>query len=274
MSIKKSPQKTRVFAKTETKNKPIQPMKTDWGGVAGWYDKMISDTDSYQNQVILPNVLKILQLQKNQSILDMGCGVGYFCQKYFEIGAKVVGVDLGIDSIKIAKSKTSPKIQYYTQNIEQLQIAENEFDFITIILTIQNVQNPKLCFQNCQKLLKKNGKLIIVINHPYFRIPKNSSWVWSPKEDLQYRRVDRYLTQFKSEIDMNPGNKNSQNKTVSFHRPLSFYINELNNSGFVMTEMQEWISHRKSDQGPHKTDKLEFCRKEFPLFMALVLTKV
>ena len=68
--------------KTTPKRFPIQKnakqMKTPthWGNVADWYDKMISDKDSYQNQVILPKTLQALNLQKNQTILDLGCGVG------------------------------------------------------------------------------------------------------------------------------------------------------------------------------------------------------
>jgi ubiquinone/menaquinone biosynthesis C-methylase UbiE len=251
-----------------------KPVPTHWGDVANWYDKMISDKDSYQNQVILPKVMQVLKIKKDQIVLDLGCGVGYFCQKYSEAGASVIGVDLGVDSIQIAKQKTDSHIQYHTHTAESLPfIKDRSVDKITIILALQNIQKADQCLVECARVLKSKGELIMVINHPYFRIPKNTSWIWSNEEFVQYRRVDRYLSEFAVPIDMEPS-KNEQNQTMSFHRPLQWYIQAASKNSLLLSDMQELISHRKTDQGPKKTPSLEFSRKEIPLFMLLKWQKV
>ena len=250
---------------------------TDWGKVADWYDQMISDTDSYQNQVILPNLLKSINIQKDQTILDLGCGVGYFCQKYLDRGAKVIGVDSGVDSIELAKTKTNPAIEYHCKNAEKLSFLANcSVDKITIILAIQNISKADQCLSECARVLKPKGELIIVLNHPYFRIPKSTSWVWSDREFLQYRRIDSYMTPFATEIEMRPSARTKLDKveTVSFHRPLEWFIQHNSANGLLLKDMQELISHRTTDQGPKKTPKLEFARQEIPLFMLLKWVKV
>ncbi len=259
-------------------NKPTQNSNkthTHWGEVANWYDGMINDKDSYQNQVILPTIIKSLNIKPNETVLDLGCGVGFFCQKYFDQKAKVIGIDLGAESIRIAKEKTSKDILYYTDTAEKISfIQDNSVDKITIILAIQNIKKANQCISECSRVLKSNGELIIVINHPYFRIPKSTAWVWSDQEFTQYRRVDRYLSPFEVDIDMEPSKKNSNTQTVSFHRPLEWYIQIAAKNRLLLHDMQELISHRKTDQGPKKTPKLELCRQEIPLFMLLKWVKV
>ena len=34
--------------------------KTDWGGVAKWYDGVVNDNDSYQAKVVLPNITRVM----------------------------------------------------------------------------------------------------------------------------------------------------------------------------------------------------------------------
>jgi ubiquinone/menaquinone biosynthesis C-methylase UbiE len=268
---------------------------TSWGKVATWYDKMINDENSYQNKVILPKVMRILEdnVKKNNSevILDLGCGVGFFTEKFHnrfvdtkaseELKNKIIGVDIGPESIEVATIKTNSEIQYHFNTAESLPFLKNmSVDKITIILALQNIKFVQKCIAECGRVLKKNGKLIVVMNHPYYRIPKNTSWNWDSENFKQYRRVDRYLSPFEIEIDMNPGKKDKTAKekkeatTLSFHRPMSWYINEFAQQGLFIEDMQEWISHIAADQGPKKTQALEFARQEFPLFMCLVLSKM
>jgi 2-polyprenyl-3-methyl-5-hydroxy-6-metoxy-1,4-benzoquinol methylase len=52
--------------------------------VAKWYDDYLQDEDNYQNKVILPNLLRLLDLDNlpnKSNILDIGCGQGFFIEK-------------------------------------------------------------------------------------------------------------------------------------------------------------------------------------------------
>jgi ubiquinone/menaquinone biosynthesis C-methylase UbiE len=257
---------------------------TSWGNVANWYQKMVSETNSYQNKVILPNLLELLDIKAHQKILDLGCGVGFFAQKYHEKGVAVTGVDIGAELIAIAKTETDPKIEYIIGSADKItKLKDSSFDSSSIVLAIQNMQNGEKVVKEICRVTR--NKVVIVLNHPFYRQPKFSSWEWDSKNQVQYRRVDRYLTQYQSSIVMNPGNitgsnsrfdsesKDSKDVTFSFHRPLSWYINEFSGNNFSLTSMKELISHIPADQGPVKTPKLEQSRKEIPLFMTLVFER-
>lgn len=125
------------------------------------------------------------------------------------------------------------------------------------------------------RALKNNGKLFIVLNHPAFRNPKNTSWGFDEQSKTQYRRVDAYLSESHTDIDMTPGAKEegSKEKTVSFHRPLQVYAKALVKNGFLIARLEEWNSNKKSEFGPRQKAE-DKARKEIPLFMMVEAVKV
>ena len=83
---------------------------TSWGKVADWYDELLEEkTGTYQTEVILPNILRLLDLKKGETILDLACGQGFFSREFSKLGANVIGVDLGKQLVEIAQKK-SPEI--------------------------------------------------------------------------------------------------------------------------------------------------------------------
>ncbi|MCX6716038.1 MAG: hypothetical protein NT077_03410, partial [Candidatus Taylorbacteria bacterium] len=90
----------------------------------------------------------------------------------------------------------------------------------------------------------------------------------------QYRRIDSYLSDGQIEIDMTPGENDPAKKktTMSFHRPLQSYFKALNKAGFAVSRLEEWISHKKSQNGPRAAEE-DRIRKEIPMFLMLEAVK-
>lgn len=246
---------------------------TSWGQVAKWYDKLLEkDDDSFQQKVILPNLIRSINPDKNQVILDLACGQGFFARVFAQGGAQVIASDISPELIKIAKSHPSKNIQYYISPADKIFFCKDKsVDAITIVLALQNIKNADAVLAECARVLKEKGSLFLVLNHPAFRAPKVSSWQWDDKEKTQYRRMDAYLSEFQTEIDMHPGQKQSE-KTVSFHRPLQWYFKMLRKNGFAVSKYEEWISHREPTKGP-RFEAENKARKEFPLFLFLEAKK-
>lgn len=252
--------------------------KTSWGGVAGWYDDMLENSDdSYQKNVIMPNLLRLVEPKKDMTILDVACGQGYFSQAFAQNGAKVIGCDISKELIELAK-KNTPKektIEFHVSGADDISFMTNESaDKITIVLAIQNIENLSGTLAECSRILKPDGRLFIILNHPSFRVPQNSSWQWDEKVGKQYRRIDSYMSDQTLKIDMTPGESDNYKKkfTVTFHRPLQSYFKALNKAGLSVARLEEWISHRKSQKGP-RGDEEDRTRKEIPLFMCLECVK-
>jgi ubiquinone/menaquinone biosynthesis C-methylase UbiE len=245
---------------------------TSWGKVAGWYDKHLENENTYHAQVVAPNLLRVVDLKPSESLLELGCGQGFFVEKFAALSKHVVGVELGKPLVEIAK-KNIPHARFLVGNAEDEKILPGQaFDVITIILALQNMKNLDAVVKNMSRLLKSDGRAVLVLNHPAFRVPKKSSWGIDDTEKIQYRRVDAYMSEQEVTIDMTPGNTVKKITTMTYHRPLQVYAKAFSKHGFAIMKIEEWISHRKSE-GPHA--KMEdTARKEIPLFMCLVLKKI
>jgi ubiquinone/menaquinone biosynthesis C-methylase UbiE len=242
---------------------------TSWSAAADWYNAYLeTEEDSYQRKVILPNLLRLVAPKKGLRIMDIACGQGFFTREFAKAGAAVVGTDISKELITKAK-KLSPKtIPYHAAPAHKLDFAKNgALDVATIVLAIQNIGNIMEVFKEAARILKPDGKLYLVMMHPAFRVPKETSWGFDEETKIQYRRVDGYLSASKTELLVHPGKKDSPT-TISYHRSLQDFSKALSKAGFAITKIEEWISHKESQPGPRQKAE-NTARKEIPLFMML-----
>lgn len=249
---------------------------TSWGGVAEWYDNLIEkEASNYQKDVILPNLMRLVDPKTGETILDLACGQGFFSREFARAGAKVIGADIAPELIRIADDlakKSKLKIDFHVSSADNLKfIKDGSIDKAAIVLAIQNIENLSGTLNELASVLKQNGKVWIVLNHPAFRIPKASAWGFE-ENTIQYRRIDGYMSESKVPIQMHPGEKPGE-MTVSFHRPLQVYFKALKKAGFAVTGLEEWISNKKSGPGPRAKAE-DKARKEIPLFMMIETIKL
>ena len=247
---------------------------TSWDKQADWYDNLLSQNlDSYQERVIKPNLLRLMAVKPGEKILDLACGNGFFSAAFCKAGADVVGVDSSAKLIAIAK-KTNHEIAFQVDSADKLSsITDQSIDQVACIMAIQNMENIKGALAQVKRVLKSGGKFHLVMSHPAFRVPKQSSWGWDEKNKIQYRRIDRYLSESKVFIQMHPGlarhssqEAKAADTTLTFHRPLQYYFKLFKNAGLVVANLEEWISDRVSEQGP-RADAENRIRQEIPLFL-------
>src|SRR3989440_6306845 len=218
---------------------------TDWGGVADWYDQLVGEAGSeYHREVVLPGVMRLLSPQPGERIVDVACGQGVLCRLLRERGAEVTGVDAARELIDAARQRSDPAIKYHVGDARELSfLPENHFDAAACVLAIQNIHPIGPVFSNVARVLKADGKFVVVMMHPSFRGPKETSWGWDEKNKVQYRRVDRYLLPRKTPIVAHPG-KSAQTYTWTFHRPIEAYVRALRNAGLLIDAIEEWTSHK------------------------------
>lgn len=244
-------------------------LKTAWkDGVAQWYKKSVgTEGNFYHREVVIPNSLRLLDIKAGDKILDLGCGQGVMGR---QIKNKYLGIDLSSELIEEAK-RLDKRINhtYLVKDITKDLKIYGSFDKGMIILALQNVKKPFGVIRNFSKLLKKGGELLIVINHPAFRIPKHSDW--ELKDGKQFRIIDSYLSPLEIPIESSPFDKKNNQISYSFHYPLSAYTEMLSDNGFLIRNMEEWISPKKSE-GPMAIIE-DRARGEFPLFLAIKAIK-
>lgn len=269
-------------------------MSTSWGNEALWYDDYLNDEDSYQKKIILPNVLRMIDPKPGKKVLDLACGQGFFSEAILGKGANISGVDISKELVDLAKNRLKNRLSkeddFVVSPADKLitaGIKESSCDSAMCILASQNIKEFDSAIKEVSKVLKPKGKFVLVINHPCFRVPKNSDWHFDaegggPEGDPSYimtngkkagrygRVIYSYMSEGVIKIDMHPGEQDRHKKsyTTSFHRPMQVYSKWLANAGFCILRIEEWTSHKGSTPGPREAaDKRS--KKEIPLFMCI-----
>jgi ubiquinone/menaquinone biosynthesis C-methylase UbiE len=250
-----------------------QSTSTSWQPVSEWYQKSVGESGHYYHEhIVLPNTLKLLQLNEESSLLDLGCGQGVL-ERQIPSNTYYQGYDISSSLIEYAKDHlASPAHHFGVADVTRATIPLQKKDFThsAIILALQNMEKPENALKNAATHLRSGGKLVVVLNHPCFRIPRQSSWGIDEEKKTQYRRVDRYFSPMKIPITAHPGKTNSP-VTWSFHEPISFYTHALASTGFTIETIEEWNSDKQSIGRSAKMENRG--RAEFPLFLTFVVRK-
>jgi len=202
------------------------------------------------------------------SVLDLGCGQGVF-GRYVKPDKMYQGFDLSASFIEFARKHDESKDHKYdvADITGELPLEKKDFKLATCILALQNVEQPAKALEQAGKHLKSAGKLVLVINHPCFRIPRQSGWGIDEKQNTQYRRVTKYLSEMKIPVVAHPSKGEKSGVTWSTHFSLSALSQYLAAAGFVIETIEEWKSDKKSEGGAASRENRS--RAEIPLFMAI-----
>ena len=253
---------------------PESSQPTSWNKIGKWYDDIVGDQGHYYHQnVIIPGLLKLLNFQDGSSFLDLACGQGIL-SRHLPPHVKYMGVDIASDLIQAARRyNKNPNCEFMIGDVtKHIPLTKKDFTHGSIILALQNIEDPLAVLKNASKHLVSGARLVIVLNHPCFRIHRQSSWKIDESNKTQYRRIDRYMSSMKIPIQTHPGQGKQSPNSWTFHLPLSSYCRLLKESGFTIQVIDEWCSPKTSDGKAAKMENRS--REEFPLFMTIVAVKL
>ena len=272
--------KKKIIPRRNTR-RPIKKSRTSsqrkqtlWDQASRWYDSLVGMSGSdYHQTIVMPGVLKLLELKAGRRVLDLACGQGVFSRFLLEKKIKPEGLDSSEELLRMARAHSVKPITYHLGNAGDGKLLDGqEFDGIACLLAVQNMEKVEPVFQNVARWLKPKGKFVMVLTHPCFRIPRQTHWGWDDEKKIEYRRVDRYSNEMKIPI-LTPPFIDKVNFTMTYHRPLQNYFSALLKAGLCVDSLEEWMSNKESAPGKRSRGENR-ARKEVPLFMAIRAVRI
>lgn len=253
---------------------------TSWDPVANWYTRWIGTEGSdYHRSLAIPAVLELLRPRPDEVVADIGCGAGILLPSLPE-DVRYIGIDASPRLLAAARQR------YGRRRREAGRARENRFvladsarlqaspelktqsaDAVVFMLSIQDMEPLDDVLAGAAWLLKESGRLVILMMHPCFRVPRQSGWGWDDGRRLQYRRVDAYLSP--RAVPVRPIAKGKPGSIKAYHLPLEAYVNGLVDAGFRIERFAEIPAYPAIARTGNRAKAENRANSEIPLFLAL-----
>ena len=139
-----------------------------YGKIASFYHKIFErlDINTQIRARIIFKELAIIEKEKSDKVLDIGCGDGIFPIELAKRGYSVVGVDLNVKSVNYAKyfsKRSEVKIDFLVGDACHLPFANESFDIILCSEVLEHIKDDEGAIREIERVLKQNGLLILTV---------------------------------------------------------------------------------------------------------------
>lgn len=133
-------------------------------------------------------LLEFVPRNKNQSILDLGCGTGTLTSQLVNFADTIIGVDSSKSMIKKARNQY-PDIKFTVCDALALPF-ENQFDVVFSNAVFHWIADHNALLNNVRKVLKPNGLLvcefgangnIATIENAFMKVCRDLGYEYNPK---------------------------------------------------------------------------------------------
>jgi ubiquinone/menaquinone biosynthesis C-methylase UbiE len=182
-----------------------------------------------------PALRALLPDLRDRSVLDLGCGFGWFCRWSREQGAAhVLGIDVSERMLARARATTDdPGITYIRADMEHLTLTPASYDLVYSSLALHYIANLDALLAEVFRSLVSGGSLVFSVEHPIYTAPAEPGWTLSATGRRTWP-VDGYLEEGPRSTDwLTKG-------VIKQHRTFATYITTLLRLGFSLSHVEEW----------------------------------
>ena len=229
-----------------------------WDANAAFWDEKMAEGNDFVNVLQWPAILRLLNPQPGQRILDIATGNGLTARRLAVLGAEVTAFDFSAELIKLAQARTPSNlnITYYVLDATDesallgtlgasgtsgISDTSGSFDSALCNMALFDMASIEPLFHVLPKLLKPGGRFVFSLTHPAFN---NTSSVHVAEEmdvegeiKLVYSvKVSQYMTPHQA---YGAAMRNQPRPQFYFDRPLQYYLNLSFQNGFVLDGFEE-----------------------------------
>jgi ubiquinone/menaquinone biosynthesis C-methylase UbiE len=111
----------------------------------------------------LAKIKSYLENKGDKTILDLGCGKGFFCSYLYRKNNRVYGIDPSEKDIALAHC-VHPHITFNVGYGETLPYADEYFDTVVSVCALEHMQDDGTVLKEVYRVLKKDGIFVLSVD--------------------------------------------------------------------------------------------------------------
>jgi len=145
--------------KADLAKKPAE-VAAMFDSVAENYDRTNDLLSLGQDRIWRRKVLKAVNPQAGQTVLDLAAGTGSSSVVFAKPGVKVIASDFSEGMLAVGR-KRHPELEFVFADATALPFKDASVDAVTISFGLRNVVDPKKALSEMLRVLKPNGVVVI-----------------------------------------------------------------------------------------------------------------
>mgnify|MGYP006289734203 CR=1 FL=1 len=117
------------------------------------------------NEEMRTAAIDLLDIERDDRVLDIGCGTGFATEGLLEEVDTVYGLDQSPHQLEKAYEKFGKRdgpVKFHLGDAERLPFRENSFDVVWSSGSIEYWPNPVDALEECRRVAKPGGQVLIV----------------------------------------------------------------------------------------------------------------
>lgn len=116
---------------------------------------------------------RLLRPEAGESLLDVGCGTGYFTRRFaVEAGLRVVGLDPAVAWIDFARGRTAGSESYCVARAEALPFADRSFDYTIAVTALCFIADQRSAMREMLRVTRKRFAVGLLNRHSLLYLQK------------------------------------------------------------------------------------------------------
>lgn len=134
-------------------------------------------------------ILDLVEPRRNERLLDIGCGTGENLALFINSGCDVTGIDSSAPRLAVAREKLGLKAELYQGKAEDLPFSDNEFNIVSMILSLRFTDNPEKAISEAIRVCQ--GRVFLGVHNKY-SVAALQQWIGSIFHPSIYKAIRFY----------------------------------------------------------------------------------
>ncbi len=226
-----------------------EDVKDRWNRVADfWNERMGDDGNVFHRALVGPSQERLLDLKRDELVVEVACGNGQFTRRMADLGARVIasdGASRMVDNARARSVEYADQIEFSVIDVTDTNaltsLGERRFDAAVCTMALFDIADIEPLVKSLSRMLKVGGRFVFTVLHPCFNSIPDLQMV--AEKDFVGGIATHYSLKFSRYItpSVDAGLAMPDQPVASYviHRPLSEIFNICFDAGFVLDGIEE-----------------------------------
>lgn len=150
------------------------------------YEELYRQAPIKSEEKVYQRAAELLGLAPGATVLDVGCGAGFFLAELYARGLAGAGIDISEEAVKQAKAR-APKADIRVGPAEHLPWPDKSFDAVSDLGTLEHFLNMEAALKEQIRVAKPGAKFLLILPNSHYLL--EFVYIWRTGKEIPSAQI-------------------------------------------------------------------------------------